>query len=361
MNCNPSPETLVHSYAKQQIGNLGKMQLPGFTVEGHYQLHDGTARSLYWRYLPTYDLAIKKAIVECHDYEGVVPDVVIHDTDGWRLAVEVFYRHAIDAEKLEKLELLPFSSVEVDLSDLPVTSSSATLNAALRQLSRWKWLNNGYQSGHEARLSHLLKQTYQNVRIQAPSKHPASSNSTIPSKLIRDASSPAITDKAARLIATLKEMPSAKRPALLHTLDRELRLALHCYQIGVLPNQLPVHLMQTVTRQSAYSPVPVILWQTGVFAKFCMVGGSVSAQQAAFWIRSVFPGLDKSYSLYSGADNLNEYSEATFNFLNQLAEQALLERVPAKLPWNTKYKPVAQSHAEVKAKLLSFGPAKRER
>lgn len=83
--------------------------------------------------------------------------------------------------------------------------------------------------------------------------------------------------------------------------------------------------MQAVTRQSAYYPMPAILRQTVVCAKFCMSGtGPITAQQAAFWIRRVFPGLHKTSALYSTANNLNEYSETTFNMVDVVRLKAIL-------------------------------------
>jgi len=362
VNCNPTPESLVHRYAKEQVAKMDRLRLPGFTVEGRYQTPDGTVHSLHWRYRPTYDVDVKGAEVESHQHVDVVPDVLISDTDSFSLAVEVFYRHAVDSDKLDKLKRLPFSTVEVDLSDLPVTTSSANLNAALRQVSRWAWLNNRYQPAHQSRLTHQLENAFRITKIQPPSKQPITSNSTIPSRMIADASSRATTANVVNLIAKLKATPMAEMPALLHNLSREVRLALHCHWIGVSPAQLPVHLMQAVTRQSAYGPMPAILWQTGVFAKFCMSGtGPITAQQAAFWIRRVFPSLHKASALYSTANNLNEYSEATFNFLNHLAEQGLLERIRSKRPWDATFRPVASTRAEVRARLLAFPPAERRR
>lgn len=180
--------------------------------------------------------------------------------------------------------------------------------------------------------------------------------------MIAVASSGATTAKVARLVAKLKTTAVDEMPALLHNLTREVRLALHCHWIGVSPAQLPVHLMQTVTRQSVYGPMPAILWQTGIFAKFCMSGtGPITAQQAAFWIRRVFPGLHKASALNNAANNLNEYSEATFNFLNHLAEQGLLERIRGKQPWDSRFRPISSNRAEVRARLLEFPPATRRR
>lgn len=360
VNCSPTPESLVHRYAKEQVARMSRLRLPGFVVEGRHQTFDGGLHSLHWRYLPTYDVDVEHFEVESYQHVGVVPDVLISDSESFFLAVEVFYRHAVDPDKLGKLKRLPFSAVEVDLSDLPVTSSSAALNAALQQVSRWTWLNNRYHPAHESRLIHLLENAFETTRIQPPAKQPTASNSNIPSRMIADAGSKATLASVAQLVAKLKHASTAGIPALLHGLSREVRLALHCYWIGVAPAQLPVHLMQAVTRQSVYGPVPAILWQTGVFAKFCMSSvRPITAQQAAFWIRRVFPGLYRTSALYSTANNLNEYSEATFNFLNHLAEQGLLERVQGKRPWDAKFRPVAPTRAEVRACLLEFPPAER--
>lgn len=362
VNCNPTPESLLHRYAKEQVARMGSLQLPGFAVEGRFQTPDGATHTLNWRYLPTHNLSIKRAEVESHQFEGVVPDVLISDTDSFALAVEVFYRHAVDSNKLKKLNRLPFSTVEVDLSDLAVTTSSADLAVALRQVSRWTWLNNRYESAYQARLTHQLENAFGLTRIQLPSSRPITSNSNIPSRMIADAGSKVTSANVIQLIAKLKATPMAEMPALLHNLTREVRLGLHCHWIGVPPAQLPVHLMQAVTRQSAYGPLPAILWQTGVFAKFCMSGtGPVTAQQAAFWIRRVFPGLHKASSLYCTASNLNEYSEATFNFFNHLAEQGLLERIQGARPWDATFRPIAPTREEVRARLLQFPPAERNR
>lgn len=123
-----------------------------------------------------------------------------------------------------------------------------------------------------------------------------------------------------------------------------------------------MHLMQSVIRQSAFG-VPPILWQTGLFAKFCMTqrNGPVSAKEAAHWLRMVFPGLDSARSAHETANGFNDYSEATYNFLNHLAEQGLMKRVSDGSPSDSRFVPVAPTHDAVKAKLLSFGRAIRRR
>lgn len=362
VNCNPTPESLIHSYAKQQISKMSRLELPGFVVEGTHQSKDGETRELYWRYMPTYVFDVEAAEVECRKYDAVVPDVLLSSTDGLFLAAEVFYRHAVDSEKLAKLQKLSFSTVEIDLNDIPVNCSSAALNAALRDVRRWSWLNNRIKAGHEYTLRQHLANATGIRRPQVPSKDPITANSNIPSRLIADASTDLIFQKARQLYNELKACPATGRRTLLHKLGREVRLALHCYQIDVSPEQLPMHLMQAVIRQSAFG-VPPILWQTGLFAKFCMIqrNGPVSAKHAAHWVRTAFPGLDGAEGTHETANGFNDYSEATYNFLNHLAEQGLMKRILGSRPSASMFMPVAATRGEVKAKLLSFGRAVRQR
>jgi hypothetical protein len=355
INCNPTPESLVHAYAKQQVAKFLHLALPGFSVEARYQSHDGEVHHLYWRHLPIYSLEVKSASVESTHFPGVVPDVLFVTNRGFA-AVEVFYRHAVPPEKLEKLQELSLSTVEVDLSDLPASISSAGLAAALLQGRRWSWLNNRCKAGEEYTLYQQLVYSKKVLVPETPSQEPVISGSNIPSRLLTDASSSAVHLKAQQLVAELRQLPPQARPPVLRSVGRELRLALHCLQIGLSPRQLPAHLMQSVTRQSVFG-MPTILWQTGLFAKFCMVGAPFTAKQAASWIRTVFQGFDGAAHTVETANGFNDYSEATYNFLNHLAVQGLLKRIPGQRPWNFTFAPAASSSAEVRSKLLAFLPA----
>lgn len=355
INCNPTPESLVHAYAKQQVAKFLRLELPGFAVEARYQSNDGEVHYLNWRHLPLYNLEVKSAKVESTHFPGVIPDVLLATNRGF-VAVEVFYRHAVPSEKLEKLQDLSLSTVEIDLSDLSATISSAGLADALRQGRRWSWLNNRCKAGEEYTLYHQLVYSKRILIPETPSKYPVISGSNLPSRLLADASSSTVHLKAQQLFARLKQLAPHERPVVLRPLGRELRLALHCLQLGVAPNQLPAHLMQSVTRQSVFA-MPTVLWQTGLFAKFCMVGGPVTAKQAAAWIRTVFPGFEGAARTAETANGFNEYSEATYNFLNHLSAQRLLKRIPGRRPWDFTFVPVASSPEEVRLNLLALSPA----
>lgn len=356
VNCNPTPESLVHAYAKQQVGKLRRLDLPGFDVHAQYQSNDGELHEMFWRHRPLYSMVAKEAEVESTRFSGVKPDILFLTDPGF-VAVEVFYRHAVPPEKLYKLtKELALSTLEIDLSDLPPNASSAMIDAALKQLSRWTWLYNGCKVGKEYVLQKKLAYSKKILIPETPSPEPRIAGSTVPSRLMTDASSNAYTVKAQSLVSGLRQLPPAERPALLRPLSREMRLALHCLQIGLKPAQLPPHLMQTVTRQSVFG-VPTILWQTGLFAKFCMVSERVTAKQAAFWLRTVFPSMVGAAHTEETANGFNEYSEATHNFFNALSAQGLLRVIKGGRPWEAEFVPVAASKVEVLQRLLALPSA----
>lgn len=345
VSCNPTPESLVHSYAKQQVAKLQRLVLPGFDVHAQYQAIGGEIRELFWRHRPNYVLQPEGSEEESTRFEGVVPDVLFSTGRGW-LAVEVYFRHAVPPEKLEKLLDIGLSTVELDLSDLPVNASAATIKAAVCDVRRCTWLVNRFKVAEEYSLQRVLAHSTRIHFPERPSPIPEVAGSRVPSKLLRDADTRGSHANAQRLDMELRELPAPLRPQRLQGISREIRLALHCLQIGIRPTQLPNNLMQSVLHQSAFGVTPV-LWQTGVFAKFCMVGGKFTAKQAAFWVQSVFPSLDDARRTVETANGFNDYSDATHNFLNYLGAQGLVKVIKGNRPWEACFTPIAQTKTDV--------------
>lgn len=90
VTCNPSPESLVHSYAKQQVAKLQRLTLPPFPVDAAYKTDDGEVHELFWRYTPYFSLDVRSAEVEqelTQFEETLKPDVVLTLPSGalqWR-------------------------------------------------------------------------------------------------------------------------------------------------------------------------------------------------------------------------------------------------------------------------------------
>lgn len=120
--------------------------------------------------------------------------------------------------------------------------------------------------------------------------------------------------------------------------------------------KMPPHLIQAVTRQSMFG-VPTILWRTGLFARFCMVSKGVTAKQAAFWLRTVFPDMVGAARTMETANGFHEYSKASHNFFNALSAQCLLRVIKGRRSWETEFAPVAASKVEVLERLLALPSA----
>jgi hypothetical protein len=352
LNCNPTPESLIHAYAKQQVAKLRNLQMDGFDVHARYQSNDGDTHEMFWRHRPKYLMHVEQSDVESTRFSGVIPDVLFYTDCGW-IAVEVFYRHAVPTEKVQKLSELGLATIEIDLSDLPINASAVAIDRALTQAERWAWLNNQCIAREEYSLKQKLSYSRKIIIPEKPNPTPNFNSVRMPAKMMRDAASKSCWNQANQLILTLRQLAPSKRLELVRPLGREMRLALHCIQIGISPIDLPASLMQTVQGQRVFGVHP-ILWQTGLFAKFCMSGRSFTAKQAAFWVRSVFPGLEGVSFTADSANSFNEYSLATHNFFNHLGAQGLQEVIKGARPWEATFQPVDSNKARVLERLTAL-------
>lgn len=352
----PEQKSRIKDYAKQELAKLSRLDLPGFEVHVEYPPHDGERQELYWRHLPTYSLMVREAKVDSKHFEGMELDVHFF-TDRCLLAVDVVHRDEAIPRKTERLtNNYSGPLVQLDLSDLPEDASPEQIKQSIRELSRWKWLNDNAKVGEEYSLRSQLAYSQKILFPPTPPAQPGITGNKIPSRLIRDANSTFNQVKAQRLMDELRALTPEARPSLLKGLEREARLALHCLQIGLRPTLLPPHLMQTINRQSAIN-APVILWQTGLFAKFCMTGKAFTAKQGAFWLRTVFPGMEDAARTRETANGFNEYSEVTYNFFNALGAQGLLRVIKGKHAWDAQFAPIAPTKVEVLNRLLMLPTA----
>lgn len=363
VQCNPSPESLVHAYAKQEIARMGTVKLPPFAIEATFVAPDGREFSAEQRF-PDYTRDVKRSEteVDCHagpyDHVTVRPDVLIHShCIHYPLAVEVFFRHAVDEEKAEKLAKCAMSSVEVDLSDLPVTAPAAAISAAIMQPWRWRWVFNRDAIHHRYELNRLLTRSNSMYKPSAAEAAPrATRDFAIPTRKL--AAADALMPRANRIRA---ELPTLTRPAMLDTvraLKMELQVALHCTYMGILPSQLPIHLMQKVDGQSSLGIHPV-LWQTGIYARFCLTGGEFDVQAVEWWVREVFDHEAFASALYR-TWTLNHFSgitEPIYHFLRNLSAQGLLREVKGARPWESRFAPAWPGKIEVVQLLLRHPPA----
>ena len=365
VNCNPTPESLVHAYAKQQVAKLTKVVLPGFTVHAELESSDGCTHEAYRRIHPHYEREITGAEIEVEvrsAFQSVVvkPDVLLH-SKHWRLAVEVYFRHKVPPEKLEKLQnYFYLSAVELDLSDLPVTASSREINAAIADLRRWVWLRNQETLQLRADLCRLLARSNSIFVPRHPEPTPRSRMNALPTRKIATADT--LGERTRKLVKELRGLPQEAVLQRVRALATEPRIALHCHYLGIRPAQLPLHLTQSVDGQSAMGMHP-ILWQTGVFAKFCLQGSPFNARMVESWVRTAFD--DEAFlspeHLTQSTNHFSEVTEAIYHFLRDLSAQGLLAEHRERRPWKSTFAPVRNTRAEVMELLLTHPPALSQR
>ncbi len=349
VNCNPQPETLVHLYAKQQVAKLPELILPPFEVRAETESADGVMHELYWRYQPSYRLKIKSVEIEA-DLGTIKPDLLF-TTDYGRVAVEVYFRHQVPPDKIAELRNRYLSTVEIDLSNLPTNASTSMINAAIGDRNRWQWLHNQHEAYVRADMCHLLTMSTRIFVPEAVQRVPKISMNSLPSRKLANADK--LLERAENLAANLRRLPIAKRIVQVRNLDLELRVALHCVQIGLAPTRLPPNLMQTTDGQSALGMHPV-MWQTGVFAKFCMIGNEFRVREVEDWVRSSFD--DKALTAPSGmtqtTNGFSTVAQALYHFLRNLSAQGLLCEIKASKPWESVFAPIDSSKNLVLARLM---------
>lgn len=357
--CNPTPESLVHAYGKQQVAKLRRLILPGFTVRASAVRAAVHRARPHWRAHPCYEIEIESAEVEVEVGPAafkVRPDVLLK-TGLLRLAVEVFFRHRVPPEKIDVLRNgLMLSTVELDLSDLPVTASSQRINHAITENWRWKWLHNQHGAHLRARMeSFLVRST--GIFFPRPVRDvPEIALRAIPTTQLAKANR--LQGEAAALAAVLRVAGPREMFQQVRSLGKEMRIALHCYYLGIPPLRLPMHLMQTTEGSSALGVHP-IQWQSGVFAKFCMGGDEFTAQTVEKWIRAAFQDkeLDTPMSITQTANGFSPVTEALYHFLRNISAQGLLQEIKGPRPWMSRFAPARKTKMECREMLNSLPPA----
>lgn len=123
-DCTSAYETVIHETAKQIIRDLGYVWLPPSVVapRGKFVFTNHTLE---------------------RRYGGIVPDVLVWNSESTKLAIEIYVTHEIGPEKLSNIHRLKLSCVEFDLSDLPTTTDYDTLKTMFAEPSdRATWIFN---------------------------------------------------------------------------------------------------------------------------------------------------------------------------------------------------------------------------
>lgn len=130
-NCRPTPESELHFFAKTLLADELWLWIPAARIKTGSESKEISKRRKY----AFADVRVEKA-------DGNVrPDLILVESGGKALHVEIFVRHRVDPAKLEKLKTRGISSVEIDLSLLDWDDRSSWETAILETAPR-DWLHN---------------------------------------------------------------------------------------------------------------------------------------------------------------------------------------------------------------------------
>lgn len=342
-NCNPTPESLTHHFAKHFIARELSALEPLHEVRAE-------ARELEaWARMPAQWFIGDAAEVEPQEYKekGFVPDVVIA-RGARKLAIEVYFRHPVPSDKVELLKRRYVHAVEVDLSDLPNNAAPGDLKTALSEVHRWRWLNN--QSGLANEIQNQVdasSRTYTPPFAQLRQQStPTCSSPQYPQNKIAEAEG--CVDAAEAWL----QLPIGERSSYAD-LPPEMKLALHCHYLGLRPKELPLTLMQTVHGQSLLGRVHCMYWQTWFFAKFCIGTTPVdlgAVEQAA---RLAYPDLRSLRATLQTGNGFSPTRQLFYELLLQLAMQGMVSQVTGPKAWLHTFSPRAKNRTEARRLLLN--------
>ncbi len=345
-NCNPSPENLTHRYAKNLIGARLRAIEPAFEVRAEAAGVEAWARQLASVF------EAQKAEVESLAFmPDFKPDVLLQK-GAFKLAVEVYFRHQVPAEKMGRITRRYAHAVEVDLSDLPANASPEEVSQALDSTSRWKWLNNRSEllGKLQQQVDRCSKLYIPKLTELASAKIPTSYSIQLPRQKVQDGQ-----DKVEWAEGWRQLSSEARRPYT--EMTQAEKLAIHCSYLGLTPVELPLNLMQNVRGQSLLGRVHGLYWQTWMFARFGVgmkTFGALDVERAA---RQTYPELASVRATLQTANGFSETAELFYEFMLKLAAQGLLEQHNGHRAWLHTFLPVAKSRRDVSALLRDRPPA----
>ncbi|QJC56148.1 hypothetical protein HC248_01434 [Polaromonas vacuolata] len=115
-NCNPQPMTLLHAFVRDELARRKTLEVPAVVVSCELDFLGQVVPEFL--HIPAEKFVFTGSETEVRG-DCVQPDVVFTREDTGKLALEVRYSHAVDAEKLQRLHRNYGMAVEFDVSDLP--------------------------------------------------------------------------------------------------------------------------------------------------------------------------------------------------------------------------------------------------
>ncbi|NVI84057.1 hypothetical protein [Janthinobacterium sp. BJB401] len=132
-------ESAIHAAAKQVLLEHNSLRLPSMRVVVYGQATSGQALEESSVLLEERVVRFERTCAEVWE-DGIRPDVVGYRGER-RLLVEMYFRHRVDENKRRKISKLKLPTIEVDLSDLDIsTGFDAIAQRVLHETGYKTWL-----------------------------------------------------------------------------------------------------------------------------------------------------------------------------------------------------------------------------
>lgn len=142
--CTISKESLVHKMAKSIIAEEKAVMFPQLDVS--YRGRTGTVFSE--RELQFEKVELEKRYDIDSDLSFIVPDIVTTDVEGTEVFIEIVNTHAVDEDKLAKIEELGKLTIEIDVSNVPdVFDRELLRDLVITSVDNKRWLYHPHVEG----------------------------------------------------------------------------------------------------------------------------------------------------------------------------------------------------------------------
>ncbi|WP_162601028.1 hypothetical protein [Paraburkholderia sp. C35] len=350
-NCTPSVMSLVHRFAQEFIARQPHVDLPSYTtyVGANVRGRDYSKKLEY----PAARMQIREASLEKTMGARLRPDVWLVAPEGQvesncdHLAVEVYFRHAVDAEKRDDIATTHLSWVEFDISDLDAECVNATEMArAVGQLHRWHWLQRSGTRSAQFNFEQDM-QWHASAFVPArPSTVPTVQRSK-PFRKLQEAERQLSWAETLLRQRRTQKRTEADNIAWFASLTEIQRLAV-CGALTGLPLEwMPQHFYQVVA-----GPRPSGIkshgwaWQLPLWSKFAHKERDFTSLEAAGWLHAVL-GDRQERNEYASTNGYTRLAGTVHNFLLNLTAQGLLVSDPNVRPAERKFRRAPDAAAKL--------------
>ncbi|MHA3126753.1 competence protein CoiA family protein [Legionella pneumophila] len=164
IECEGGLESAIHMAAKQIIKERKQIKLPEYTINKNILDSKGKMH-FESKILVERGRSISFDSVQEEQELNEMRADILAITNNQKLIIEIFYRHKVDEQKIEKIKAANISTIEIDLSDLTPDDvrNWETFWLCINDPNRTQWLYNARASSESIELEKQLRLRIQKI------------------------------------------------------------------------------------------------------------------------------------------------------------------------------------------------------